>query len=82
LFHQGKSLLYTGTVEVRPGVPIVYQNADIREAVVGGISEQNVPLIGDGVTLGIKGILITKTAVQNRDFLLIHVVFSFLLWVS
>ena len=82
LLHEGKALLDTGTIEVRPGVPIVYQNAGICEAVVGGISEQNVPLIGDGVTLGIKGILITETAVQNRDFMLIHVVFSFLLWVS
>jgi hypothetical protein len=82
LLHKGKTLLDAGTVEVRSGIPVIHQNAGVREALVSGVSGQNGPLIGNRIALPIKGILVTEAAVQNRDFLLIHVVFSFLLWVS
>ena len=49
---------------------------------IGSILEQGIPLIGNGVALGIQSSLIAEAAVQNRDFLLIHVAVSPLVWVS
>lgn len=45
LLHQGKPLLDTGAVEVRPGVAVVYQHPGIRETVGSGVAAEDASLI-------------------------------------
>ena len=45
LLHQGKPLLDTGAVEIRPGVPVIYQHLGIRETVGSGVAAEDASLI-------------------------------------
>ena len=47
LLHQRKPLLHTGTIEVRPGIPVIHQNPGVSEAPFYREASQDISLRSD-----------------------------------
>ena len=62
-FDFRQHLLKAGAVIVGAAVPVIYEKGRVGKAVFFGVAEQDVFLIGDGITIALVGVLLRKSAV-------------------
>ena len=71
VFHVRHHLLEAGAVEAASGIAIIHIKAGVGEAVLPCIPLQDIPLVLDAVGLSVRPVILTETAVQGGDLILV-----------